>query len=101
MLQTKDIHYTLHPDTLNKCCVLIIFGISHFLVSIQKHITISESKLSPPCKASLAHTANLEIDGAPTGGRRQVNLELGEELLVLGHPVAQDVRVVGRDDRHF
>ena len=35
---------------------------------------------------------------SPAGGGREVNLVLGQLLLLLGHPVAESVRVVGGDD---
>lgn len=40
----------------------------------------------------------LQIDSAARCRRRQVDVVLGEQLLVLGHPVAEDVRVVGGDN---
>lgn len=36
----------------------------------------------------------LQVDGAPRGRRRQVDLVLLQGLLVLSHPVAEDIRVV-------
>ncbi len=43
----------------------------------------------------------LQIDGAPAGGGRQIDLVLGQELLVLGDPVAQGVGVVRGNDGHL
>ena len=45
--------------------------------------------------------AHLEVDRAPAGARGQVYPQLGQQLLVLGHPVAQDVCIVGWDNGHF
>ena len=43
----------------------------------------------------------LQVDGAPGGGRGQVDLVLGQGLLVLRHPVTEGVGVVRGDDRHL
>ena len=43
----------------------------------------------------------LQVYRATAGRRRQVNLQFRQQLLVLGHPVAQHIRVVGRDDCHL
>ena len=40
----------------------------------------------------------LKVDGAPAGRGGEVDPVLGEGLLVLGHPVAEGVRVVGGDN---
>ena len=43
----------------------------------------------------------LQVDRAATGGRRKVNLQFCQQLLVLSDPVAQHIRVVCRDDCHL
>ena len=43
----------------------------------------------------------LQVYGATTGRRRQVNLQFRQQLLVLGDPVAKHVRVVRWDDCHL
>ena len=44
---------------------------------------------------SLKRSTRVQV---PAGGGRKVNLVLGQLLLLLGHPVAKSVRVVGGDD---
>ena len=48
-----------------------------------------------------AGPADLQVDGAATGGGCEVYLELGKKVLILRHPVAEDVCVVCWDNGHF
>ena len=57
------------------------------------------SKLQPVGGA--AGLVVLQVDGAPTGGWRQIDLVLHQGFFVFGHPVAQDVGVVSRDYGHL
>ena len=43
----------------------------------------------------------LQVDGAPAGRGGEVDPVLRQGLLVLGHPVAQGVGVIGGDDGHL
>ncbi len=43
----------------------------------------------------------LQVDGAPAGRGRQVDLVLHQGLLVLSHPEPQHVGVVGGNDGHL
>ena len=44
---------------------------------------------------------HLKVDRASAGARGEVYLQLREELLIFGHPVAQHVSIVGWDNGHF
>lgn len=43
----------------------------------------------------------LQINCATRSGWRQIDAMLGEQLLVLGHPIAKHIGVVGWNNGHF
>ena len=54
-----------------------------------------------PFSVTRKSETDLQVDGAATSRRCEVYLELRQKVLVLRHPVAEDVRVVGWDNGHF